>query len=57
MAGAVGVASELLPGVVERASEALGDPARFVRFLEEYGGVPPVLYTIEELVSSLSGTE
>ena len=57
VASAVGVASELLPNVVGRASDALGEPVRFIRFLEEHGGIPPVLYTIEELISSLPGTD
>ncbi|GAA1455291.1 hypothetical protein ACFP47_02370 [Nesterenkonia lacusekhoensis] len=54
---AVGVAVDLLPDVVTRAADAVGDPVSFIRFLEEHGGVPPVLYTLEELISSLPGTD
>lgn len=53
LSAAAGVAPDLLPEAVSRAAEALGDPVSFVRFLEEYGGVPSVLYTIEDIISAL----
>lgn len=56
LASAAGVAVSLLPGVVQEAVEAVGDPARFMRFLSEHGGIPSLLYTLEDIVSAESSS-
>lgn len=52
-----GVAASLLPGIVQDALEALGDPARFMRFIGEHGGIPSILYNLGDVLSAISGTD
>ncbi len=56
LAATAGVAVSLLPEVIQEALAALGDPAGFVRFLNDHGGIPPILYTVGDVLSALTGS-